>query len=539
MRLPRRSRKNLKAILMITAIVFLAVNLTTIVENFGAPQRPDNYSYKFVVDDDGSAVVTITYTSSKKIGSSWVLVPKFINFVNRTLHGKVLNFTLGSTKDKVDIEYYFYNVLEFFFKSNGYFEMVIQFNFTSAAMIIEPNGIFYSPQIGFQPDGVGKAEVIFPSKFKAQRAVAGPGYLPSFTNSNYVRFDNLRENMLRLEVEFTVENEEPDMVEIKRGIFTFRTVPRYEAYAQDVLELYNETYDYLTDFFNTTLEEVNVEFFIPDFEYLFSVGGYVPFSGERIGKIHINIFYTRYVKGYLEVTALHELVHHFLWRSGISPKSLLWFHEGMAQYISIEVSISMGYEGASMIKEGLEKAVSRLDTWDDLSFLLRWTLLNQPADWGTLYAAAYYVVTRIAEPYGGLSYYARFFRLLNEIEIEDNDELAYYLSLAANETIVPRLRSWGFDVADLYTYSTLIMEVERSLHEVSPIFQPYRFFADQLYRWALTSAKRDQVNIANRFLLITVIIAKLSPLLTLVTVSAVLFGMIFYVLKRKGLFSED
>ena len=538
MNLSRFSPRTFKTSLLIVIVASLAVNFT-VIENLSSPQQPDSYSYSFLVDENGSAMVTIDYTSNKRFGSSWVIVPKFLELSNRTRYGKILNFNFSSTREEVDIEYYFYRVLTFSFQSDGYFEMIIKFNFTSAAMIIEPNGIFLSPQIGFNPDSIGRAEVIFPSNFDRGRAIAGSGYLPSFTNSNYVRFDNLRENTLRLEIQFKVSDDQPDLLRVKDGIFTLKTASRYEKNAREILSFYNRTYYDLVNLFNTTLENVNAEFFIPDFEYLLSVGGYVPFTGEKVGNIHINIFYTRYVKGYVEVTALHELIHHFLWKTGLSPKDLLWFHEGMAQYISIELAKNMVYEGASMMKQELEDTISQLDFRNNLGFLQRWTPSNQPKDWWTLYAAAYYAVTRLAEPYGGLEYYARFFKMLSGVSVEDNNKLAYYLSLAANATVVPKLRLWGFNLADLYVYSDLIMEAEKSISRVNPIFQPYKFFAEQLYRWALTNAEQNNEETVNISLLAVIIIAELSPLLTLVTVSACLFAAIFYALKRKGLFSDQ
>jgi len=537
MSIQSRSRKTSKTMLLIVVMIYLAANLTAI-ENHGSPQQSDSYSYSFLVDEDGLALVTINYTSYRRFGSSWVIVPRFHESTNRTLYGKILDLSFSSTKDRVDIEYYFYRVLDFSFQSEGHFEMIIQFNFTSAAMIIEPSGIFLSPQIGFKPGSMGRAEVAFPGGYKIGKAVAGYGSPPSFTNSNYVRFDSLPEYALRLEIGFNVSDDKPDLLRIEDGVFTFETVRRYENYAQDILSLFNRSYGDLVRLFNTNLENVNLEFFIPDFEYLFSVGGYVPFAGEEIGDIHINIFYTRYVKGYIEVIALHELVHHFLWKAGLSPQNLLWFHEGMAQYVSTELAVNMEYEGASMMKQELETGISQLDIGNNLGFLPDWTPSYQPADWATLYAAAYYVVTELAEP-RGLRYYSDFFQLLPGVYVEGNSELAYYLSLAANQTVVPKLRSWGLRIADLYTYSDLIMEAERSVGRVSPVFQPYKFFAEQLYRWALTNAEEDNVETANISLLAVIAIAELAPLLTLITVSAFLFAAIFYALRRKGLFSDQ
>jgi len=538
MQISLSSRKAASMGLLIMLLVCLSVD-PAVLENFGSPQQPDSYHYGFLVDKDGSALVRINYTSEKRLGSSWVIVPKFLQLTNHTRNGRILNFTYSSTRGRVDIDYYFYRVLDFSFQSDGHFEMTLQFNFTSAAMMIEPNGVFFSPQIGFKSDSVGSAEVIFPSNFQTKSAVAGPRYLPTFTNSNYVRFDDLPSNALRLQIEFDVRDGQPDLLRIEDGVFTFETVHRYENYARDILSLFNRTYDDLVDIFNTTLEDVNVEFFLPDFEYLLSIGGYVPFTGEEMGNIHVNVFYTRYVKGYIETIALHELIHHFSWRAGVSPQDLLWFHEAIAQYISIELAIDMGYEGASMMKRELENGVSQLGDGGNLGFLLRWTPSYQPVDWGTLYAAAYFVVTRLGERYGGIKYYAQFFDLLGGVYVEDNSELAYYLSLAANTTVAPKLRRWGFPLIDLYTYSDLIMEAERSIRRVNPLFQPYKLLAEQLYRWALINAEQDYTDNANICLLAAMIIAELSPLLTLMTISACLFAAILHALKKKGLFSNQ
>ncbi len=538
MRLRLASRQVSVTILLIILVVAITADLVVVLD-FGSPQEPDSYSYRFLLDEDGYAQVTINYTSDKRSGSSWVVVPKFLQLSNSTRNGRILNFSYSPTGEKVNVEYYFYRVLDFSFQSEGHFELILKFNFTSGAMIVEPSGIFYSPQIGFKPDSIGTAEVIFPSSFQTKRAVAAPRYLPSFTNSNYVRFDDLSSNALRLQVEFEVTDAKTNPLLIKEGIFTFETVPRYENQAREILSLFNRTYDNLVYIFNTTLEEVSVEFFIPDFEYLMSIGGYIPFTGEELGNIHVNIFFSRYVTGYTETIALHELIHHFLWRLGISPQNLLWFHEGMAQYMSIETTTGIGYEGASMMRQELENGVSQLGDMRNLGFLLSWTPSHQPADWGALYAGAYAVVSRLAQPYGGLEYYARFSRLANGRHLEDNNELAYCLSLAANTTVVPALGGWGLDVADLYQYSTLITEAERSIAGIDPYLQPYKLLAERLYTWALINAEQGQVDIANASLSAVILIAELAPLLTLLTISACLFAAILYALKRKGLFSDQ
>jgi hypothetical protein len=327
-------------------------------------------------------------------------------------------------------------------------------------------------------------------------------------------------------------------LDITDGIFSFETVPRYAEYARSILDLYNRTYNDLVDLFNVTLEDANVRFFIPDFESLFSIGGYVPFTSNRMGDININFVFTRYVEGYIEVIALHELVHHFLWKAGVSPRGLLWFHEGMAQYVSMEIANTIGFEGAGTMINEMETAISELKlvVGEDFGFLQQWSITSQPQDVGSYYAAAYHVVRSLAEGRGGLDYYALFFKLMNGETITSNAELGYFLSLTSEESVAESLNSWGFNVPDLYLYSPLLGNVKRVLSEVNPLFQPYKYIAELLYEQALSNARQDSVNEMNFFLTAAISVAKLAPLLTLMTVSGILFIIILLVLKNKGVF---
>jgi len=170
--------------------------------------------------------VNIVYRTERKSGSSWVFVPKFDEWTNLTTAGKMTGWTLRNTEDLVDGSYYFYQALYFSFKSDGAaFELNIQFNLSAGAIIIEPNGIFYSSQIGFEKGNKLIAKVILPEGF---------------------------ENLLRIEVGFHTSNDTADLLELKNQVFTFETVPRYAEYAEKILDLYNKTYDELVDLFNVS-----------------------------------------------------------------------------------------------------------------------------------------------------------------------------------------------------------------------------------------------------------------------------------------------
>jgi len=510
-------------------------------------QAAGRITYEFVIDDDGSTLVNILYRTDQDEGSTWILVPKFSRWINKTLRGSVIEWCLRSSYETTGFSNPFYEALFFSFRSDGEeFEINIQYNHSLAAMIIEPNGLFFSPQIGFEKGSKAEITVILPREFIINRdeaIVLGSTsvYQPTLVDQdkNMISFEIPEtENLLRVEIGFRTKRQSAETVEIRSGIFTFETPTRYIEFAQRILEFYNKTYDDLVDLFNVTLESARLLFFLPEFNLLLSIGGYVPFSSERLGDIHINIMYTRTVEGQIEVIALHELVHHFLWKSGISPEKLLWFHEGMAEYISIEICSRMDYEGAILLKQQIHTKIQQVKMLfgDDLGFLQRWTPRNNPQDVGNYYAAAYYIVSRLAEQRGGLNYYKRFFRMIKDEKIEDNTDLAYYLSLAAGESIAVLLNRWGFNIPDLYSYSPLISEAKSLIGNVSRLFEPFRSLAEAIFRVAELNAKPETEDRMTICLVVAILIAKLAPLLTLVTVAALIYCSLLWLLKTKNVF---
>ncbi|HDN01348.1 MAG TPA: hypothetical protein ENF42_00050 [Candidatus Bathyarchaeota archaeon] len=506
------------------------------------------YIYKILIDDDGEALVIINYTSTLASGSSWVFVPKFQSWENITVKGQLTGWDICETKDFVGTEYYFYNVLNFTYIGEvvegvgTVFQLIIKFNFTTAAIIIEPEGIFYSPQIGFDEKSKGEVDIFFPTGFNINEgeAILIENYntypiTPSSPNRLHCK---LKGNMARVQIGFQTKTQQPEIITLKEGDFTFETVTRYKSYALEILYLYKKVYSNLTSLFHTNLSNIKVQFFIPDFDSLMKIGGYVPFTGGKLGDIHINVIFTRFPKGYIEVTAIHELVHHFLWKLGFSPYTFLWFHEGMAQYVSIEIGISLGYDGAQIIKKNIEdRVIDLLSRYgNNLDFLLRWSPNIRPTDIGTLYTAAYYVVSRLAEYFGGFAYYSRFFKIIGGRRISNKNILAYYLSLAANTSVAPILNNWGFNVEDLYKQPEFFLLVGRFIMELNPMLQPYQYISEQFYKWALRNLQRNNIPRANLYIIIAILIAELSFLLTVITASSVILLAILYTLKRKGVF---
>jgi hypothetical protein len=521
-------------LLIVVSSVIVSLPMTT------EGSSSDSYNYRFTVNKDGFTSVNMTFKSAKTEGSSWVLVPKFSPWQNITLSGEVTAYSFSDTTSKVGTDLYFYQVLEFSFTSASSFRMKIQFNMSEGALIIEPDGMFFSPQIGFDPKSTGKAEVIFPSNFSVQR-VASSGKSHYTIAKNRVSFD-LVDNVVRLQIGFTTGGT-PKWKQINQGVFNFQTVERYENYAHEILSLYNKTYDYLTDLFNVTLGTVKVQFFIPEFDMLLSVGGYIPFTNQTMGEININIFFVRAVNGTIQVIALHELIHHFLWKAKLSPDYFLWFHEGAAQFVSIETVDNLGYEGAAIERDRLNQGASQLisQTGENFGFLQNWTPEDQTGDTTRNYVASYYVISELAERHGGLDFYKRFFELIRPLEFEPNEWkpnewLAFYLSMAANASVDLTLQQWGFNIRLIYTKSKispqLIYEAEKAIDELSPVFQPYKFIAEALYQQAMLRLEHGDIDGAKRLLNATISLANLAPLLTLLTITGI-FALIVYILHKR------
>ncbi|MEM1550738.1 MAG: hypothetical protein QXR13_02250 [Candidatus Bathyarchaeia archaeon] len=514
----------------------------------------ENYRYDFIVDNEGTALVRITYSSDAISGSSWVLVPRFSQWLNHTVNGRVYSWLIEDAEKYVGSPLHFYDVLYFSFVSTGKpFMVIIEYNFSLAAMVVESEstyGIFYSPQIGFEQGSKFEAVVVFPERFKARLnetlAIGTSGSYRadmSLSNASHIFFQNIppNENLLRIQVGFDAVDGDAREIVLRSGIFEFRTVARYVESAHKIVSLYNITYNMLAELFNTTLDKVTVRFFIPDFYSLMRIGGYVPFTGGSLGDIYINLIFVRYVEGYIEVIALHELVHHFLWKAGISPEKLLWFHEGMAQYVSIEIAEKMGYKGAEKIKEDLEERAERvrLLMGNNFGFLAKWTPRYTPMNIDIMYTAAYYVVSRLAEGRGRLNYYTKFFSLLGGENIENNIILGYYLSLAAGESVFAELNSWGFNLPDIYTYQPLIAEIKESIARIdlnNPLLQPFVKLVGLICGVTL-SGKVVNADRVWLYLLVALFIAKLAPAIALFVYASIIFVVLTAILKLKAHFS--
>jgi len=537
---------HLRIFVLVTIVLLSSLNVFAL-QTTAAPSS--SYYYRFTVNDQGFTNVEVDFTDTSNSGSSWVIVPKFSSWsYSVTPPGSIISSENVSTRDLGFEEIYFYKAFKFSYRSTSSFNMKVQFDFENGALIIEKRGIFFSPQIGYEQDGStsGKAEVLFDSHLTVEEdkvQVAGTQLYPGSVEEidlHRVLFNLPRnKDLLRLQVEFkTSLSTQYTTLTSNNQVFTFRSPNPYASHASSILNLFDTLYNNYTRLLNVTLTpEVDVQFFLPKFDEFLSVGGFVPFSAAGAGEISVNIFFIRAVNGTIEVIATHELVHHFLIEAEISPNVFLWFHEGMAEYLSVTFVETLGYEGAKYEKDTLENGAAQLIQWlgrEDFSFLEDWNPSASPNNVGNYYAASYYVVSRLAQEYGGLDFYKRFFELIHGVDVDNIDVLTLYMSMAANAPVAFTLQDWGFSVADLYTspeISEKIVETQRAIANVNPVFQPYKSLAEFFYKQAWLSFRRGDTTGGTSLLQIAIIIANLAPFLTLLTIAAVL-GIIVYLLRR-------
>ena len=518
----------------------------------GRSQAASSYYYKFTVDGDGFTNVEIDFSSTSSSGASWVFVPKLQNWTRTVSSGTITQSQIVATDQVPEFSesLYFYQAFTFNYQSSqGFFNMTIRFDFANGALIIEPRGVFYSPYVGFQPSSDGQAEVFFPSNFNVDPSLAmvigsARGYTVTSAQSNHVLTD-LPENVVRVQIEFDTQLTAPNITPLKSAdnhTFTFDSVTRYKDYARKLLTFYDRIYANFTSLFNVTLDNVVLQWFLPDFQSLLAVGGFVPVvAGERLGEININVVFIRAVNGTSEVIAAHELVHRFLGRAGVSPNDFLWFHEGMAQYESLRITTAMGYPGAMQEKDNLEQGSTTLIGFlggQNFGFLEAWTPSQTPADIGNYYIAAYYVVSRL-EQRSRSDFYENFFKIINGATVDTINNLAFHMSEAANASVAITLQNWGFNVVDLYSSPDVrdrILEAQEAIAAVNPFFQPYKFLAEYYYRRGLTSIEQGNTQSGMSLLQQSITIADLAPLLTFLTILAIvalLIAVIWIMMKRK------
>ena len=452
----KREMRRLYLLLVILVLVELPF-----LEMSAAPAPDPELRYNCVVRNDGSASLSALFTDAGATGPEtfWMLVPNNESEYKTTvISGNVNGMQVTDAYIPGGGEYVFYSNLSVQYV--GPIEFSVAWNISYAALIVEPDALFFSPAIASSPGTRMEFRVVLPN---ITTQVTETSDVPTSKVNTTLVF--APSNHDRIGISFRVSGSSSNKL-IGSPPFQFDVPERYEDIAERLLTFYENASNVLNMLFNMSLSSVRVEFFVPQSLEDISTAGFTPIeSAYRLGTIFINIFYVRTEKGYLEAIAAHELVHHYLAVSGVSS-DLLWFHEGMANYVGIKISELSGLGGASMV-DSLMQASSGL-TGGNHTFVFSWTPSHSDQRY-TLYehyAVAYWLTSTLAQDFStpsdrfiqGQAFFTSLFTNMRHLssETSSNDQLAELMYASANFSKVAfaTLTSLGFNVKPVFVLAS-------------------------------------------------------------------------------------
>lgn len=138
---------------LFTVLIILSLSaLYTPVRYMADLNSNGKYSYVMTVDDEGKLKVEIFYYSNLRKGSSWVLVPKnFTEWKLEVLEGEIESSEIKDAYTKTGEKYVFYYNFTYNFTSSNSFKIKITYEMDYGSIIVEPQCLFFSPQIRLQP----------------------------------------------------------------------------------------------------------------------------------------------------------------------------------------------------------------------------------------------------------------------------------------------------------------------------------------------------------------------------------------------------
>ena len=455
-------------------LVAIAVCLFVASSAHALAQTPsDTYAYNMTFDHDGFTTVEVLYNSGLAgSGASWVAVPR--NFTETAVTA-----VKGTVTSIERVPYLmsgrahpFYDNLTFSYVSeNEPFSMRLRFNMTNGAMIVEPDGFFYSPQIGVPPSAKVGARLILPDGVTELNEVQPSPTLVDNVGSRLELFFNPGSES-RIAVTFTVSWPKQTS-HIRDGMIDAEVPSRYSDLGRQMVALYSEAVPLMNDLFNNTVNGISMRFFAPLTLPELSIGGYTPIepSSLQTGVIYLNLFYFRALLGTMETIAIHELTHRYEARAGIAP-DLLWVHEGLANYVAVQMGKPLGYDVAST-DEDLEAAASELN--GDYGIIQDWQPGGVVTSLFHYYAASYHIFKALGDQYGGLSLYSKFFRGLHELNdgLRSTNIAVYQLGVAAGANLFPQFTQWKFELVDLSSIGARIARLRAEAEWYGPLL-PFR-----------------------------------------------------------------
>jgi hypothetical protein len=464
-----RNRTRLLAAVVI--YIFLAIVIVPVL----AQEPSAKYTYNMTFDQDGFTAVDILYDSgSVGSGVSWVAVPK--NFTETTM--LVLKGTITSvgrvayqSGDGGNVNPFYDNLTFSYTSSEGPFSVRLRFNMTSGAMIVEPNGFFYSPQIAVPSSASVQAVLTFPDGVESLDEIQPtPVRVDTYLSRPEVLFNLPSES--RVAVTFTVSWAQQTS-HIREGKVEADVPSRYLDLGTRMVELYKGAIPLMGELFNSTVDLISMKFFAPSTLPQLSIGGYTPIdpTSFQAGTIYLNLFYFRAQSGTMETIAIHELAHQYEAHIGISPE-LLWVQEGLANYVAVQMGKPLNYDTIPTATE-LETTASELS--GNYGMIQYWRPGGTAGSLFQYYAASYEVFKTLGDEHGGLSLYSSFFLELPDLKdgLKSTNVAVYELGLAARTNLASQFTAWGFELVDLSSMNARIIKLRAEALLYGPLL-PFR-----------------------------------------------------------------
>ena len=457
------------------AAVAICTFLVIVIAPVLAQESTAKYTYDMTFDHDGFTTVNILYDSGAVgSGASWVAIPK--NFTETTM--LALKGTITSVRrvayqpeDGGGVHPFYDNLTFSYTSSDGPFSMRLRFNMTEGAMIVEPNGFFYSPQIGVPSSASVQAVLTFPDGVESLNEIQPtPVRVDTYFSRPEVVFNLPSES--RVAITFTVSWAQQTS-HIREGKVEADVPSRYLDLGTRMVELYKKAIPLMDALFNGTIDRISMKFFTPSTLPQLSIGGYTPIdpSNFQTGSIYLNLFYFRAQSGTMETIAIHELTHQYETHIGISPE-LLWVQEGLANYVAIQMGKPLGYDVTPTVTD-LETTASNLS--GNYGMIQYWRPGGTTGSLFQYYAASYEVFKTLGDKYGGLSLYSSFFRELPDLKdgLKSTNVAVYELGLSARTNLASQFATWGFELVDLSSINARIIKLRAEAELYGPLL-PFR-----------------------------------------------------------------
>ncbi|RLE66954.1 MAG: hypothetical protein DRJ47_01270 [Thermoprotei archaeon] len=448
--------KKLFLIIVVVSLILFTVVVVKETRVLNGFLQVPTYHYNIEVLDNGSALVTITF-DAKGPGQSYVYLPRFTNY-SLNIEGDV------STSVEEDPNIYFYHKRIFYYNSSDAIHIEVFYVFPYASLMIGDEGWFMSPLIYFSENSVSEIKVTLPHLKYIIKSQPSPISQDKDSNTLYFRmgWNDIYFYGYRVAINYRLENpiENTPIVRYISGgsiELVFRVPAIYEEIVDKMTVTLDGAQPFFRDLFNFFPDSLEFEFYLPELQDL-STLGYVESEIISLGKVHINLALLRFKPGYLEHTVIHEVVHVMLGKIGVAAKKdTRWIHEGLAEYISIQIEKLMGMNTTETEISLEERAKSFREKYR-LGNLIYW---SYGSDQDLYYGASYYVMKVLGEKYGGLDFYRRLFQAIkNGKGVNSTNDFIDAVASVAGGDAYNLFSSWGFPVKKalnpLLIYSLMI-----------------------------------------------------------------------------------